>query len=768
MRSRSAIQMGPRFRSAREGSRWIRSPFRRVDRCMLTLLILAGLSLPLPSGLPLRLLGPATAAAQAAPDSTHLPPSARVRFWPIPIDTVQVRAPRPDRAERLARLSSFVTLLDVSAERGPAEDAAALLSRNVGLTIQRLGGPGSRSTISIRGADPGEVEVFLDRTPLRSAARGVVDLSALDLSQVAFLEIYRSAPPNDLGGAAAGAAVRLVTREGGARQTLLRASGGSYGTREFEAIASGRLQAHRYFFSASRFHTEGDYPYWSDNGTMHDAADDAWRTWSNGAIDRDALFGKLNLALPLGTELEWSSQISRSDEGVPGTGRRPTRRVRLRSRGQLHRAELSTDPRRDPLLRAHLYGFLERARHHYEDPERELAVTGTPGEVEQHLERQGLGLFLARGWMPGARAGTPHPWLGHHSFELLLERREESLRRSPPPERPQEDLRQRRGRVLSVGDNWDALGGRLHLSAFHRWERIASNYVGSDPYRPFVAQREQIARAAGPRLGGRLALGGGIQVKANYAHQTRFPTFTELFGYFGTMQGNPELRPETGKRWDVGWTWAPPAERPGQIALRSEHVYFESDLREMIVFIRVSDRETKPLNLDRARIRGHEFSLTLDHLPLLRQAALLPLLENAVRRLLGAPGAEPGTRDASLALHLTAQDARDRGVSPIYHGQQLTYHPPLQSHLRCDLRHDRWQLAYTLGHRDPIYWGRSNLPAFRTRAQWRHDLQLGCRLAGGRLRASLRIENLADAPLEDVRGYPLPGRCWFAGLEVRP
>lgn len=707
------------------------------------------------------------AAAASSTDSTRARRSDRIRFWPVPIDTVEVTAPRPDRAEHLARLSSFATLIDVAQSRGPAEDAADLLARNVGLTIRRQGGPGARATISIRGAGPGEVEIFLDRTPLRTASQSTVDLSAIDLSQIAFVEIYRSFPPNDLGGEAAGSAVRLVTRTGGARRTVLRASAGSHGTSEYQAVAAGSLEDHRYFLSASRFRTAGDYRYWSNNGTAFNASDDAWRTWSNGQIDRDALFGKLNLALPHGARLEWSSQLTRRDEGVPGTGRQPTESVRLRSRTSLHRAELSTDARRHPMVRAHLYAFLERARHHYEDPQRELAVTGTPGEVDQHLDREGTGLAASRLWMPGAHDGQPGRWFGSHSFELLIEQRHESLRKEPPPGRPQENLRQRTGRLLSIGENWDALGGMLHLSAFYRWERIADNFTGSDPWRPFTAQPEHVAATQGPRLGGRISFEDGITLKANYAHQTRFPTFTELFGYSGTLQGNPALRPETGRRWDLGWIWESAGALPGEITLRSEHVYYESELEEMIVFVRVSDRETKPLNLDRARIRGHEFSLALDQLPLLRDAALLPLLENAVRTLLGVAAASRGARDASLALHLTSQDARDLGVSPVYHGKQLTYHPPLQANVQIDLRQGRWRLGYTLGYRDGIYWGRSNLPEFRTAEQWRHDLAWSCHLAGERIVASLRIENLADDPLEDVRGCPLPGRSWFGGLEVR-
>jgi iron complex outermembrane receptor protein len=701
--------------------------------------------------------------------------------------------------ERLARHSAFATLIEVDAARGPAEDAGDLLERSAGLTVRRYGGPGSLATISIRGANPGEIEVFLDRTPLRTASQSVVDLSVLDLAQIEYVEIYRSTPPTDLGGEVAGSAIRLVTRSGGARSVVFRADAGSYGTGKVEALATGAWKGHRYFLSASRFRTDGDFLYFNDNGTEHETSDDAWLHWSNGDATRDALFGKINLALPFETGLEWSSQLSKRDQGIPGTSHLPTEAVRLTSESALHRAEISAGPHFHQSLHANLYGFVERADNLYEDPLREMGITGTPREVDQRFEREGIGLAAQWQWL------TPSYVLGGHSCELLIERRDEDLRNLPPPGRPEEDHRQRRSRLLSLGDNWDSLDGRLRVSAFYRWEESRDNFNGANPWRPFSSQPEHTSTAQGPRIGARITLGKGHSIKANLAHQARFPTFTELFGYGGTIQGNATLEPETGRRWDAGWIWKPAAPLPGGMQLWTEHVYYESRLDQMIVFITISNRETKPLNLDQARIRGYEATVTMDHLPLVRDLTFLSSLEGLIVGLLGkrsgdtpasetaatsdsatasasaaapgssaasssaaTPGSSAGTaHDASLTFHLAWQDARDEGASPIYHGKQLTYHPPLQSNVRLDLIQQRWRMSYTARYQAGSFWGRSNLPEFETADQWRHDLLIRCHLKQQKVIASLRIENLLDSELEDVRGYPLPGRSWFGGLEMR-
>jgi len=680
--------------------------------------------------------GGASADSSALADSARRATPQRIPLCPTPLDTVHVVGQRPARRQVFLRQTPFASLLDVDQVRGPAESAPDLLERCAGLSVRRYGGPGAMATLSIRGADAGQVEIFLDRTPLRTAAQGMVDLNALDLNQVESIEIYRSGAPTELGGEASSSAIRLVTRSGGPRTAQLRISAGSYRTQEIDASASGAWRGQRYFFAASRFVTRGSFLYRSDNGTSQETADDAWLHWTNGDAVRTNLFGKLTAGLPLGLSLEGSTQHASRDQGIPGTSRQPTHEVRLETRTWLHRAEIAPAPAWHGPWRPTLYGFLESTDRGYRDPLRELNVTGTPRQVDQEQARAGVGVHLKRAW------SAPLPALGIHHLEALAELRREVSRTLPPPGRPEEDRRTRHARLLSLGDGVDLLGGGLGLTAFYRWERSSDNFTGADPWRPFAARPEHVARVQGPSLGARLSLGRGHTLKANWARQARFPTFSELFGYAGTMQGNPALQPESGSRQDLGWTWEP--ERgPLGMRWRTEGVFYRSDLERMIVFVTVSDRETRPLNLDRARIRGAELSLTLDELPLLR--ALRP----------------------ALAGYLHWQDARDEGASPVYHGKQLTYHPPWQAHARCDLTRGRWQVTYAAQYRAASYWGRSNLPQFRGAAQQSEDLTLRYRLARRGLTAALRLENLRNRPLEDVRGYPLPGRSWFLEIEWR-
>ena len=677
----------------------------------------------------------AVAASRASAAADTLLPK------PALVDSTRVVATRLSRWERHLERSSFASIIDVAAERGPGEETADLLRRAAGVSVRRYGGPGAVAAVSIRGADPGEVEVFLDRVPLRTASRGFADLGGIDLAFVESVEVYRSAPPTDLGGEASGSAVRLVTRTGGGARLSAHLTAGRYGTRALEASAGGGLLRGAFFLSASRFKTEGNFTYYTDNGTDHETADDRWQEWSNGQVQRQTLFGRLTQTLPGEIALDWSSQFWRSDQGVPGTSRQPTRESRLEQKGTLHRLELSRKQRLLLPLEVSLYGYTSPEERHFSDPLRELGITGSPRKVDQEQSRNGAGIQMRGLWVPSAKLA------GAHSLEVLAERRGETLRNLPSAGQPAEDRRERISWVVTAGDAWEIAGDRLHLDLFYRWDEARDNYTGANPWRRFESQAAHTSRAHGPRLGARLSLGRGQHLKANWTRQARFPTFVELFGYAGTIVGNPTLKPEGGERWDLGWVCAD-VRGPADLRITAELVYYESNLEEMIVFITVSNRETKPFNLDRAEIRGGEFKLALDPLP------LLPASLWGRATAVGVTG------------HLTWQDARDLGASPIYNGKQLPYHPPLQSALQLDLAWGPWTLRYGARYRAAIYWARSNLPDYRSEPQWHHDLLARFRLASTRLVFSLRVDNLLDDRQEDIRGYPLPGRSWYGGVEM--
>src|SRR5205823_14772164 len=81
-----------------------------------------------------------------------------------------------------------------------------------GVEIRRSGGFGKTSSVTIRGANPNQVQVLVDGDRVKSTTTGLFDLSDLSPDLIERIEIIRG-PQSTLSGAAAiGGVVSLLTK----------------------------------------------------------------------------------------------------------------------------------------------------------------------------------------------------------------------------------------------------------------------------------------------------------------------------------------------------------------------------------------------------------------------------------------------------------------------------------------------------------------------------------------------------------------------------
>jgi vitamin B12 transporter len=98
-----------------------------------------------------------------------------------------------------------------------------------------------------------------------------------------------------------------------------------------------------------------------------------------------------------------------------------------------------------------------------------------------------------------------------------------------------------------------------------------------------------------PEIGSRIRASGGTAFKA--------PSLYQRFGQIGTFfRGNPNLEAETSESWEVGWETD-----IGRTATLSA-LYFDNRITNLINF---DPTFTTLENIDRARIRGGEFAVTV-------------------------------------------------------------------------------------------------------------------------------------------------------------
>lgn len=210
------------------------------------------------------LLLAAPAFAEEAPVAAE--PDVAGQAGATSVDTVVVTATRsPQSADKIG---SAVTVLNQKAiEAAQTVAVIDLLAQTPAVSFTRNGGPGTSTTVNIRGAEGQHTVVLIDGVKLNdpSSTQGGYNFGSLLIGDTARIEVLRGAQSTLWGSQAVGGVVNIVTAEpskplqgsidveGGARDTgYLRAgiggvterldwrlAGSSYTTRGFSAFAAG-------------------------------------------------------------------------------------------------------------------------------------------------------------------------------------------------------------------------------------------------------------------------------------------------------------------------------------------------------------------------------------------------------------------------------------------------------------------------------------------------------------------------------------------------
>ena len=113
--------------------------------------------------------------------------------------------------------------------------------RNVpGLEITRSGSLGKQSVVSIRGANPNQVQVLVDGVRVKSPTSGQADLSDLSPDLIERIEVIRGAQSTLYGADAIGGVINIITKKGqGPPSGTVRLEGGTFETYREQVSVSG-------------------------------------------------------------------------------------------------------------------------------------------------------------------------------------------------------------------------------------------------------------------------------------------------------------------------------------------------------------------------------------------------------------------------------------------------------------------------------------------------------------------------------------------------
>lgn len=585
------------------------------------------------------------------------------------------------------------------------QTTAELLSESVGAQIRRQGGRDDFSTLSIRGAPAAQVRILLDGVALGRASDSVVNLADLPIDTIDRIEVYRGFAPVGLTPVSAAGVVNVVTRDPDEATGSVAAGGGSFGSAKVNASAAAPLGGGSASAFASYRHTEGDFDYVNDNGTPR-KDDDTVRKRENNRSDAVENLLRWRGHLTDSLRLQVRNHLFYKDEGVPGL--------------VFYRDDGTTLSRPTTQL----------------ETIREIAAVGVGGSddrwnVEQIVtwQRQKLSNTRARsfdntsetvasttagrwsrplGKAHWAAGSAEYTWEGFDQDSSVLETQDAH----------------RSSLAVAAGDDWTVPGLNTTLTMQLRHQQLWNH--SSD-----ALADDSNDHSTDPRVGLRWEPLGGLAVKSNVSTYFRPPSFDELYGNTGFTTGNPTLKPEEGLAWDAGFEWNGEREPFGRLALG--YSYFGSNIDDVIVVVLTFDRTAKAQNETRAHIRGHEARVEWT-----------------------------GPSGFALSANYTHQRTENRNDADELRGKQLAGLAPNEWWARLSWTRGLFAIAYDVAVTGAHYTDSENSPRNRLPSRTSHSLStvIGPFWKGWRL--TLEADNLSDSLVPDQKGFPLPGRSFFA------
>ena len=433
-------------------------------------------------------------------------------------------------------------------ERSQATSLVQLLNGRAGIAVSNQGGPGKISQIYLRGTEADHVLVLIDGVRIGSATAGLAALQDLPVEQIERIEIVRGPRSSLYGSEAIGGVVQVFTRRGGkGLQRHFKLGGGSHDLRE---VAGGfAWRGERGWFGA-----DGAYQSTDGIDACRGTAGDVANPWGAGCFadepDRD---GYRNVSLNVRGGYRFSDTLSAEASFLDAQGENEfdgsyTNRSKVRQ--QVFGGKLAFAPS--------------------DKFDLSLSVGRNRDDSHDYLDDLFMGVFATKRDQAALQ--------GDYAFA--------------------------EGQLLSFGADWqrDEVDSD---TAFDETQR--DNKAGFVEYQGnFGAHRLQasVRRDDNDQFGAHTTgsagygyrFGNGLQLNASYATGFKAPSFNDLYyPYFG----NPDLKPEASKSLNLGvsqyrdgWNWTFNA--------------YETRVEDLVAY---DSAIFLPNNIDRARIRGAEFTV---------------------------------------------------------------------------------------------------------------------------------------------------------------
>ncbi|MEQ8351606.1 MAG: TonB-dependent receptor [Leptospiraceae bacterium] len=680
--------------------------------------------------------------------------------------------------------------IDLQDSRTRNRDLPEVLEREASVRVKRYGGAGAYSTLSIRGSNANQVNVYINGIPLNNAVTGEVNLSDLDIRSMDSIEIHRGTAML-LSNPTVGGAVNLKTsdRSCGHRVYVRGGSFRTFGAGFF--ISDSRnwdtgSQCRPASEETSKIITQPEAPADESTGSTDSASDnlttaqakkpkynpgtpgstlkpgDFWYSIGGGGEMSDqnflfrnengtpvinsfddfddrrknAQYRKASLTataglFALGTRFDLLNDFFYREHGVPGPGSNQTEKTWRKHLRNTTGFTSDTKAAGWSRLRFKSRLYYTEVRNHFFDPEQEFSFQ-FPGS-KNRLQQTGIHL------MPEIHLPEYYQTLKF----LLGNQREvyhEDERNALDQRAQKKPTKFRNQSSIHIVDEFSFFKDALQIHPFGRFERYVDRFnepaTAQDPLKESAVRREFLD--PGIRIRGRIFRNDVMQLHLRAAayRSRRVPLFVELFGESGSIVSNPDLKAEDAETYEAGVDF----QYIGFLELQTSLTFFQRNVRDMIIFVPNSRFSLRAENVDAAEIKGVE------------------------------TGLKASWHWLEVYGNYTYQEAINRGDIFFSRGKYLPLRPLHDFNAGLTLTLGDFRPGAEASYTGAVFKDRSNDFFFYQEPRWLYNAFLEYSVFESRDHALdfiVEVRNVLNDRAEDIVGYPIPGRSVYASLNYR-
>lgn len=639
---------------------------------------------------------------------------------PVLLEGITIAATPIDEADEDSA-PAHLTVIKGEALQERFTSVPEILSETVGVKITRFGGLGDFSAISIRGSSSEQVLVYLDGFLLNTAQGGAVDMAKIPASQIESIEVYRGSAPVSFGQTGIGGIVNIRTKAA-AHEKLLsyQLQYGSFGTSRLNMTLSAKPGKTDLLLGVNHEKSDNNFEFLSGGGTQFTTADDKVLKRENSQFKSLNLLTKVGVDLAKKRRLNLYYNFLDTEKGVPGLGAFQSQTAQFKT--QSHRSSLRFDA--DDLFQKTLniefalkYALKNEA---FRDLEGDIGV----GNQDNDNKTQLYEVHLKGEQIIGM----------HQILKTRLQYRTETFKPFDKLISATAGTSRQQVYTLGVEDQIAFFDERLFITPSLLYEDITNRFKGDPGLStlglavPSSSQDQFLTR----QIGVLYRITETTTLRANIGRYFRRPSLFELFGDRGGAIGNPDLLPEKGLNRDIGLHYN--RRFTGRIRkLTVQAAYFDNAAENLILFIQTSQFTGNPENIAKSRIIGQEFS----------------------------GGLEIGNH-FKMEGNYTHQRAINKSDIPNERNKFLPGRPVHDLFGRAEFYSNHFALYYSHHLTDKNFLDRAN----QRNAASRQIHNIGFSIKSyPRWSLTFEAKNLGDDQIEDVFGFPLPGRSYFVTLK---